>query len=135
FWTGLFLLFFEGFRFLDDYVQVTNEIVEYLFGLFFLSLLIMLLVSTGIILYAALFRSREAGFLLSTPAPEDRVFAHMFLEAMGFSSWGFLLLGSPMMVAFGITSMAPWPFYALALAYHLAFVAIPGGIGALGAIL
>ena len=135
FWAGLFFLFLEGFRFLDSYVQVTNEIVEYLFSLFFLSLLIMLLVSTGIIVYAALFRSREAGFLLATPAPEDRVFAHKFLEAMAFSSWGFLLLGSPLMVAYGITSMAPWPFYFLALAFHLAFVVIPGGIGAVGAIL
>lgn len=134
FWTGLFLLFFEGFGFLKGYVQVTGEIVEYLFSLFFLSLLIMLLVSTGIIIYAALFRSREAAFLLATPAPEDRVFAHKFVEAMAFSSWGFLLLGSPMMVAYGIRSMAPWPFYLLALAYHLAFVAIPGGIGAVGAI-
>jgi ABC-2 type transport system permease protein len=135
FWAGLFLLFFEGFRFLQEYIKVTSEIYEYIFGIFFLSLLIMLLVSTGIILYAALFRSREASFLLSTPAPEDRVFAHKFIEAMGFSSWGFLLLGSPMMVAYGITSGAPWPFYPVALAYHLAFVAIPGGIGAVLAIL
>ncbi|QDV34308.1 hypothetical protein ElP_21930 [Tautonia plasticadhaerens] len=135
FWAGLFLLFFEGFRFLDDYVQVTNEIVEYLFSVFFLSLLIMLLASTGIILYASLFRSREAYFLLATPAPEDRVFSHKFIEAMAFSSWGFLLLGSPMMVAYGITSMAPWPFYPIALAFHLAFVAIPGGVGAVAAIL
>jgi ABC-2 type transport system permease protein len=135
FWSGLFLLFFEGFGFLKEYLKVTGEIVEYLFSLFFLSLLIMLLVSTGIILYAALFRSREAGFLLATPATEDRVFAHKFLEAMVFSSWGFLLLGSPMMVAYGIRSMAPWPFYPIALAYHLAFVIIPGGVGAIGAIL
>ena len=135
FWTGLFVLFFEGFRFLDDQIEITSEIDEYLFGLFFLSLLVMLLVSTGIILYAGLFRSREAGFLLATPAPDDRVFAHKFAEAMAFSSWGFLLLGSPMMVAYGIISDALWPFYPMALAYHLAFVAIPGGIGAVLAIL
>ena len=135
FWTGLFVLFFEGFRFLDDQIEITSEIDEYLFGLFFLSLLVMLLVSTGIILYAGLFRSREAGFLLATPAPDDRVFAHKFVEAMAFSSWGFLLLGSPMMVAYGIISDAMWPFYPMALAYHLAFVAIPGGIGAVLAIL
>ena len=135
FWTGLFVLFFEGFRFLREQIKVTGEIVEYLFGLFFLSLLVMLLVSTAIILYAALFRSREAGFLLATPAPTDRIFAHKFAEAMAFSSWGFLLLGSPMMVAYGIISRAPMPFYPTALAYHLAFAAIPGGIGAVASIL
>ena len=69
FWTGLFGLFFEGFRFLDSYVETTNEIVEYVFSMFFLSLLIMLIFSTAIILYAGLFQSREAAFLLTTPAP------------------------------------------------------------------
>lgn len=136
FWTGLFVLFFEGFQFLEKYLStVTNQIVEYLFSLFFLSLLFMLFVSTGIILYAALFRSREASFLLSGPAPTDRVFAHKFIEAMAFSSWGFLLLGSPMMVAYGITSLAPWHFYAIAFAFHVAFVVIPGALGAIAAVL
>ncbi len=51
FWTGLFGLFFEGFQFIDSYVKLSNEIVEYIFGMFFLSLLIMLVFSTGIILH------------------------------------------------------------------------------------
>ncbi|CAN5682113.1 hypothetical protein BH23PLA1_BH23PLA1_18410 [soil metagenome] len=136
FWVLLFLLFFEGFGFLKSYINtVTEEIVEYLFSMFFLSLLIMLFVSAGIILYAGLFRSREATFLLTTPAPTDQVFAHKFLEAMAFSSWGFLLLGSPMMVAYGIHSQAAWPFYLIFLVYHLAFVLIPGSLGAIAAIL
>ena len=57
-----------------------------------------------------------------------------FVEAMAFSSWGFLLLGSPMMVAYGITVDAPWSFYAIFLAFLLAFVLIPGSVGGLGAI-
>jgi ABC-2 type transport system permease protein len=136
FWTGLFGLFFQGFRFLDSYLKVTNEIVEYVFSMFFLSLLIMLVFSTGIILYAGLFQSREAAFLLTTPAPTDQVFAHRFLEAIAFSSWGFLLLGSPMMVAYGITVReASWPFYLASLAFLVAFVLIPGSLGAIAAIL
>ena len=39
FWAGLFGLFFEGFRFIGAYIPLTNEIVEYLFSMFFLSLL------------------------------------------------------------------------------------------------
>ena len=135
FWTGLFGLFFEGFRFLDSYVETTNEIVEYVFSMFFLSLLIMLIFSTAIILYAGLFQSREATFLLTTPAPTDQVFAHKFFEAIAYSSWGFLLLGSPMMVAYGLTVRdASWAFYLAALAFLLAFVLIPGSLGAIAAI-
>ncbi len=99
FWTGLFGLFFGGFQFIGAYVSLKNEIIEYLFSMFFLSLLVMLVFSTGIIMYTGLFQSREAAYLLTTPASTDRIFAYKFLEAIGFSSWGFLLLGSPMMVA------------------------------------
>ncbi len=135
FWTVLFGLFFEGFQFLNSFVNATSEIVEYLFGTFFLSLLIMLIVSTGIILFTGLFASREADFLLSSPAMEDRVFAYKFAEALAFSSWGFLLLGSPMMVAYGITVEAGWPFYLIFLAYLVAFVLFAGSLGGIGAIL
>lgn len=135
FWTGLFILFFEGFQFLGSFVKLSNEVVEYLFSTFFLSLLVMLVFSTGIILYTGLFTSRESTYLLATPASTDRIFSHKFVEAMAFSSWGFLLLGSPMMVAYGITVEATWPFYALFLAFLFAFVLIPGSVGAIGAFL
>ena len=135
FWTTLFILFFEGFQFLDKNVGATNEITEYLFGMFFLSLLILLVFSTGIITYSGLFHSREATYLLTTPAPADQVFAFKFAEAMAFSSWGFLLLGSPMMVAYGITAGASASFYFVFLAYLIGFVLIPGSLGAIGAIL
>src|SRR3954453_19384833 len=104
FWTGLFGLFFKGFQFIGIYVDLVNTIVEYIFSMFFLSLLVMLFFSTGILTYTGLFHSREAAFLLTTPASADRIFAYKFFEAIGFSSWGFLLLGSPMLVAYGISA-------------------------------
>ncbi len=135
FWVGLFGLFFGGFQFIASYMSVADEIVEYLFSMFFLSLLIMLFFSTGIIVYAGLFQSREASFLLSLPAPSDRVFAYKFTEALGFSSWGFVLLGSPMMVAYGITVEAEPAYYVVFFAFLLAFVMIPGCLGAVAAVL
>jgi len=135
FWAGLFGLFFNGFRFIGIYVDLVNTIVEYIFSMFFLSLLVMLFFSTGILTYTGLFQSREAAFLLTTPASADRVFAYKFFEAVGFSSWGFLLLGSPMMVAFGITVDAPAAFYAVFLVYLMAFVLLTGSLGAVAAIL
>lgn len=135
FWAGLYTLFSEAFRFLSTILPLSNEVVEYIFSMFFLSLLVMLVFSTGIILYSSLFQSREAAFLLTTPAPADRVFAHKFLEAMAFASWGFFLLGSPILIAFGVTARVPWPFYLFFLPYLAAFVLIPGSCGAIGAIL
>lgn len=134
FWFGLFLFFMESFQFIASYVDLGHTIIEYLFSLFFLSLLAMLLFSTGIIVYSSLFHSKEAAYLLTTPASADRIFAHKFFEAMVFSSWGFFLLGSPLMVAYGLTIEAPAGYYALFLVYLTSFVVIPGGLGAIAAL-
>ncbi len=135
FWTLLFGLFFSGFHFLASFMDATNEVVEYIFGLFFLSLLVMLVFSTGIILYASVFTRKESDYLLTLPAPDDQVFAYKFGEAVAFSSWGFLLLGSPMMVAYGITVNADWPYYGLFLVYLIGFVLFAGSLGSIAAIL
>jgi ABC-2 type transport system permease protein len=135
FWGGLFVLFLGGFQFISLYVDLANTLIEYLFSMFFLSLLVMLFFSTGIIVYTTLFHSREATFLLTTPASTDRIFAYKFAEAIGFSSWGFFLLGSPLMAAYGLTVKAPAAFYAMFLAYLVSFVLIPGSVGAIAAIL
>src|ERR1700678_568693 len=103
FWAGLFGLFLGGFEFIGLSDELFHAIFEYLFSMFFLSILIMLVFSTGIITYTGLFHSREGAFLLSTPASTDRIFAYKFAEAVGMSSWGFFLLGSPLMAAYGIT--------------------------------
>lgn len=135
FWAGLFGLFFEGFQFLGTYGALAGDFVEYVFSLFFLSLLMMLFFSTGIVLYNGLFQRREAAFLLTMPTSADRVFAFKFAEAVAVSSWAFLLLGSPLMVAYGISVGVSWTFYAVFLAYLLSFVLIPGSIGSIAAVL
>ena len=135
FWAGLFGLFFEGFQFLGTYGALAGDFVEYVFSLFFLSLLVMLFFSTGIILYSGLFQRREAAFLLTMPTSADRVFAFKFAESVAISSWAFLILGSPLMVAYGISVGVSWRFYVVFVAYLLAFVLIPGSVGAIAAML
>ena len=134
FWLGLFALFLGGF----DVIQLSDELFrtmfEYLFSMFFLSISIMLFFSTGIITYTGLFHSREGAFLLSTPATTDRIFAYKFAESVGISSWGFFLLGSPLMAAYGLKMKAPAAFYAMFVIYLLMFVLIAGSLGAIVAI-
>ena len=134
FWVGLFGLFLGGFEFIGLYDELFKAIFEYFFSMFFLSIFVMLFFSTGIITYTGLFHSREGAFLLTMPATTDRIFAYKFAEAVGISSWGFFLLGSPLMVAYGITVKAPAAFYAMFLIYLVAFVLIAGSLGAMAAI-
>jgi len=135
FWAALYLLFLEGFRFLAVYVGPSGEMhtqtVEVVYNVFFASLTVMLVFSAGIILYSGLYRSQETTFLLTTPLRPARIVLYKFQEALLFSSWGFFLLGSPMLVAYGVVAGAPWYYYCLLLPYMLAFAYIPCAIGAI----
>jgi ABC-2 type transport system permease protein len=135
FWALLYLLFRDGFRFVDSILPSTNEIIEFVLGLFFLSLLVMLVVSSGILVHASLFQGEEAAFLLTLPAADDRVFAHLFRDGLVFASWGLFLLGSPMLAAYGVVAGSGWPFFLLVLPYLLAFVVLAGSLGAVGSLL
>jgi ABC-2 type transport system permease protein len=136
FWTGLFLLFYEGFTFIVDHVGQAGatyhaQTVRFVFHLFFASLNVMLVFSSGIILYTGLYNSQETQFLLTLPVRAERLVLYKFQEAVFFSSWGFFLLASPIMIAYGIVTGAPWYYYFLLLPLIIAFVYIPCGIGAI----
>ena len=136
FWLGLFWLFLDGFRFLDGSLNnpaTRARTIAAILNIFFLSLL--LVFSSGIILYSGLFRSPETRYLLTLPARAERVFLHKMQEAAAFSSWGFVLLGSPMLVAYGLVNLAPWFYYLLLPVYVLSFVAVPAAVGALACLL
>lgn len=135
FWSGLFVLFYQAFHFVkyqiggagNPYHAQTFKLV---FHLFFASLNVMLVFSSGIILYGTLFRSPETKLLMSLPVRDERITLHKFQEALAFSCWGFFLLASPMMLAYGIVVGAPWYYYAILLPMIVAFVYIPCSIGA-----
>ncbi|HEV3387090.1 MAG TPA: hypothetical protein VG097_19885 [Gemmata sp.] len=111
-------------------IPFKGKIVESLFDLLFFTLGGMLLFSTGIILYASLFTSPEARYLLCSPARADHIFSTKFQGAIAFSSWGFVVLGIPIFLAYGIVSSVPWYFYALLPAYLLGYVLLPGSVSA-----
>ena len=50
---------------------------------------------------------------------------YKFQEAVFFSSWGFFLLASPIMIAYGIVVGAPWYYYLLLVPLIISFVYIP----------
>ncbi|HMC64851.1 MAG TPA: hypothetical protein VKI65_07915 [Gemmataceae bacterium] len=135
-WGLIFVGNWEGFRFLQRlsfYQQLPylDAIVGTIFDLLFLALAFMLVFSGSIILYSSLFASAETAFLLGTPMPADQVFAYKYQGAIAFSSWAFILLGSPLLVAYGVVFDVPWQFYALLPLFFLGFLLLPGSLAAL----
>lgn len=132
-WFGLFHLVREGFYFMKGTLplQIHEQVVQVIFNAFFFALFLMLIFSSGVILYGALFRGGEVACLLAMPVREERIFQHEFQHAVLLSSWGFVLLASPMLAAYGVVAHAPWYYYAMLLPMLVAFVFIPAGIGAI----
>ena len=121
-------LFFEGFQFLGRVHRAwPTTIVEYVFSLFFLSLLVMLFFSTGIILYTGLFQSREAAFLLTTPASRRPGLRLQVRRGDRLLELGVPAAGEPPDGRLrDHRRVRRWRSTRSSLAYLLAFVLIPG---------
>jgi ABC-2 type transport system permease protein len=134
FWVVMFVLFQEGFSLILGTIDDPGTLAHTfhaIFNLFFLSLFAMLTVSTAIVLYSTAYRSDEVRYLLTTPAHPRRILLYKYQESTLFSGWGFFLLGSPILMAYGSVVAAPWYYFALLLPFMLAFVLIPSGLGTL----
>jgi ABC-2 type transport system permease protein len=131
FWVGLFAAFREAFFYIAKAPGFENLLVGVVFSLFFLSLLIMLVFSNAVLIYGSLYRSNEVDFLLTLPLREETVFTYKYFETVFYSSWAFVYLAVPIIVAFGYNRGVPWYFYPAALVMFLVFVAIPAGLGSL----
>ncbi len=132
-WLGLFAMFHRGFIFLEQFLGLETYFTDAMLSLFFFSLLLMLTFSNAIISYSSLFRSRETIFLISCPINYDTIFLHKLAESITFSSWAFVILGLPMIVAYGVVSSAGAGFYLVMLVFFGIFVLIPAGLGAMAA--
>ncbi len=134
-WSLLFALSWYGFHELKTRwdIRIQEMFIELLFDLFFFTLTILLTISTAIILYSSLFAGAETQFLLATPVPDDRIFAYKFQGAVAFSSWAFVLVGSPVLLAYGLAvkNGAPWYYYAILPMFFIGFLLVPGSVGGL----
>ncbi|MCX7805373.1 MAG: hypothetical protein N3A38_09320 [Planctomycetota bacterium] len=132
FWVGLFAMFNESFRFVRNYTGDFNRVLlEHVMHLFFLTLAIMLVFSNAIISFATLFKAPETEFLASKPIRPDTLYACRAAESLAFSSWAFLALALPMLLAYGIQNDVRWMFYLWIAAFLPPFVLLPAAGGAL----
>jgi len=132
FWVTLFQLFYAGMSFLQKTALQYNfsGLIGAMFYIFFFALTVMLTFSNAIIGYSSYFKSKETGFLLAAPVRAESIFLYKFIESLGFSSWAFLFLGTPLMAAYGKIFEVAWWFYPGSIVFLGAFMFIPAGLGA-----
>jgi ABC-2 type transport system permease protein len=136
-WGFLFALSYLGFHeFRYRWrVAIDLKIGGFVLDLLFCMLMVLLTFSTAIILFGSLFAAEETAFLLVGPVAADQIFAYKYQGAVAFSSWAFVMLGTPVLLGYGLVVGAPWYFYALLPLFFLGFVLVPGSVGALACLL
>jgi ABC-2 type transport system permease protein len=142
-WWGAFQLFYWGFvslrRFTVDpsgaSADLGDLLMARLLSVFALALFVMLVFSNVLIVHSTLYRSREVAYLVQAPLSFRTLFLVRFAESVVFSSWASAFLGSPLILAYGLTGHAAPSFYAAAVAFYLPYVAIPAALGGIVAML
>ena len=130
-WTALYGLLVLVMRQLSRWELVAIVANQHLFIHFFLVLAVMLVFSNAILAYGALFGRDEAPYLLASPVPPRHAICLKWLEGMLLSSWSFLLLGVPLMLAMSSTTEVEWYYYPLFIGHFFSFVLIPATLGLL----
>jgi ABC-2 type transport system permease protein len=125
-----FELFYNGMKFIAKFPGLGAVLTERLLYTLFAFLFALLLLSNLVISYTNLFRNRETAFLLALPVSTQTIFRWKFIESVILSSWAFLFLIAPLLVAFGLVRDVPWHFYPLTALMIGLFIILPGVFGA-----
>ncbi len=130
-WAALYVVLDTVLRQVGRYELIALVAKQKIFVHFFLVLAIMLAFSNAILAFGSLFGRDESGHLLSLPVSPRQVVCLKWLEGMALSSWSFLLLGVPLMLAMARNTAVAWYYYPLFVAHFLGFVIIPATFGLL----
>ena len=130
-WGALYQVLKAVLHQIERYELVALVAKQQIFVHFFLVLAVMLAFSNAILAFSTLFSRQEAGHLLSLPAPTRHVICLKWLEGMLLSSWSFLLLGVPLMLAVAGNTDVEWYYFPLFIGHFVAFVIIPATLGLL----
>ncbi|MFH1850774.1 MAG: hypothetical protein ABIA75_00355 [Candidatus Neomarinimicrobiota bacterium] len=99
-WGG-YLLFRSAFRFLLGQGEIGQIILDRLFNMGWSVIFLLLIISNIITAFSTFYRSPEVEYLFSTNLSYGQIFRLKFLDSLLFSSWAIVLLGLPLILAYG----------------------------------
>ncbi len=132
---GLGRLFYDGFVFISSIGGIGLIIIQDLFALFFLGLGLMLVFSSAVTAYPAIFRAEEMNFLVVKPMPIGHVLIHKYWEVAAISSWAFFFMVIPFIAAYAVFQHLSILFVVWTILFAIPFVMICAAAGTVIAML
>ena len=130
-WMALYVLLVAVLQQVGSWPLVGAIARDRVFINFFFILAAMLAFSNAVLAFGSLYGRDEAGHLMTMPAHARQVVLVKWIEGLVLSSWSFMLLGFPLMMAVAHESHVNWLFYPLFTGHFLGFVIIPATLGVL----
>lgn len=106
FWGG-YEVFYRGAIFLQNQGEIGTILLDRIFYLAWSIIFYLLVLSNIITSFSTLYRSDEVIFFLTLPLRYVRIFQIKFIETMIYSSWSILILGLPLIIAYGRVQNQP----------------------------
>ncbi len=136
-WVAAFIMFYAGFDWLIAFggeagpggFDIGDIIMARMLGVLTLAVFLMLIFSNVLVSFSTLYKAREVMYMVQAPMSFRVFFVSRFWECVGFSSWALGFLGSPLVLAYGITGGAAWTFYIAAVVFFVPFVIVPAAGG------
>ncbi|MBI1319586.1 MAG: hypothetical protein GC168_11655 [Candidatus Hydrogenedens sp.] len=135
-WVAALVLFMAGFDFLMDMggrgpgdYNFGDLLMMRMLNILALAVFFMLVFSNTLICFSTMYRSKEVVYLLQAPITFEHFFYARFVECALFSSWSLAYLGSPLIIAYGVTTEVSPVFYVAAFVFFLPFIVIPAALG------
>ncbi len=131
FFIGGLYFFWYVFDYLSRIREIGFMLMDKVLSLAFLAIFVMLIISNIVTAISTLYRSNETVFYLAMPVSHLELFTVRFFDNILYSTWGVMILGVPIIVAYGVVRGFEWWQYLLGLfGILIPFTIIPGCIGA-----
>jgi ABC-2 type transport system permease protein len=130
FFAGSLYFFYYMFNYLAGLKDIGYLLIDKILSIGFLAIFIMLVISNIITAISTLYRSEETVFYFATPVSHLKVFAVRFFDNVMYSTWGVLLLGIPIIIAYGLVRDFQWWKYFIEILFvMIPFTVVPACIG------
>ena len=140
-WYGMLRAFSTAFWWLQtqgfgevssqDAVSLADILMVRMLSIFAMALFFMLIFSNVLIAFTTLYKSLEVQYMLIAPLSIRTFYYSRIIECIGLSSWASAYLGSPLILAYGLSTDAHWGYYLTAIVFYLPFVTIPAALGSM----
>ncbi|MCD6163699.1 MAG: hypothetical protein J7K40_14960 [candidate division Zixibacteria bacterium] len=132
FFSTALYFFYYIFNYLSGLHDIGYLLMDKILSIGFLAIFIMLVISNIVTAISTLYRSHETANYFSTPASHLEIFTVRFIDNILYSTWGVLLLGIPIILAYGMVRGFSWWGYAVEiLCVLIPFIVIPACLGVL----